>query len=176
MSSNPAKAPPDKGTAPPDKTKVPSSKAKAPAATAKAPSAKKRSARKQEAKNTSFVPKRKREPVGFGATELPDLDKAERLHCSGRQVPSPMGGFLESLGTRGEPNGTSTVLFECKISTLRFQLPLRRSTWRERRKVRAQADEGLEPMCPRAELGPALVRRGQDWYCPRCNLMFGRAP
>lgn len=139
-------------------------------------SSKKRSAGQENGSKEGSVPKKKREPIGFGATELPDLDKAERLHCSGRQVPSPMGGFLESLGTRGEPDGTSTILFECKISTLRFQLPLRRSTWRERRKVRAQADEGLEPMCPRAEFGPAMVRRGKDWYCPRCNLMFGRAP
>lgn len=143
---------------------------------AKTASGEKRSAGRKTGAKKRFVPKKMRESVGFGATELPDVDKAERLHCSGRQVPSPMGGFLESLGTRDEPNGTSTVLFECKISTLRFQLPLRRSTWRERKKVRAQADEGLEPMCPRAELGPALVRRGQEWYCPRCSLMFGRVP
>ncbi len=143
---------------------------------AEAPRGRKRSPGKRKAPKEPFVPKKLRKPVGFGATELPDVDKAERFHCSGRQVPSPMGGFLESLGTRGEPDGTSTVLFECKISTLRFQLPLRRSTWRERRKVRMQADEGLDPMCPRAELGPGLVRRGRDWYCPRCNLMFGRVP
>lgn len=87
-----------------------------------------------------------------------------------------MGDFLVELGVRSEPNRTSTVLFECKTSTLRYQMPLRRSTWRERRNVRMQAEEGVEPMCPRAELGPRLVRRGQDWYCPRCNLMFGRVP
>lgn len=142
----------------------------------KAQSKSKAPQRKGKASPPPFIPKKDRKPIGFGATELPDVDKAERLHCSGRQVPSPMGGFLESLGTRSEPNGTSTILFECKISTLRFQLPLRRSTWRERRKVRTQADEGLDPMCPRAELGPALERRGRDWYCPRCNLMLGRVP
>jgi len=115
-------------------------------------------------------------PVGFGVEELADVKKMERLHCSGRQVPSPMGGFLMDLGVRQEPDGTSTILFECKTSALRYQLPLRISTWRERRKVRVQADEGLDPLCPRGELGPPLVRRGKDFFCPRCNIMFGRVP
>lgn len=114
--------------------------------------------------------------VGFGVEQLPDVDRAERLHCSGRQVPSPMGDFLVELGVRSEPDGTSTVLFECKNSALRYELPLRITTWRERRKVRRQATDGLDPLCPRAELGPPLERRGDSWYCPRCNLMFGRLP
>ena len=115
-------------------------------------------------------------PMGFGYDELAEVKKMERLHCSGRQVPSPMGGFLEALGVREEKNGTSTVLFECKTSALRFQLPLRISTWRERRKVRLQSDEGLDPLCPRGELGPSLVRRGKDFFCPQCSIMFGRVP
>lgn len=114
--------------------------------------------------------------VGFGVPELPEVRKAERLHCSGRQVPSPMGGFLMDLGVRQEQDGTSTVLFECKTSALRYEMPLRISTWRERRKVRLQAEDGLDPMCPRGELGPTLVRRGKDFFCPRCSLMFGRVP
>lgn len=114
--------------------------------------------------------------VGFGEEELPEVKKMERLHCSGRQVPSPNGGFLMELGVRQEPDGTSTILLECKVSALRYELPLRISTWRERRKVRIQADEGLDPMCPRGELGPPLVRRGKDFFCPRCSIMFGRAP
>lgn len=120
--------------------------------------------------------KKKPERVGFGVAELPDVERAERLHCSGRQVPSPMGDFLVELGVRSEPDGTSTVLFECKNSALRYELPLRISTWRERKKVRAQALDGLDPLCPRAELGPPLERREKDWFCPRCNLMFGRVP
>ena len=39
-------------------------------------------------------------PIGFGYDELLAVKKMERLHCSGRQVPSPMGGFLEALGVR----------------------------------------------------------------------------
>ena len=114
--------------------------------------------------------------VGFGVDRLGESRKMERLHCSGRLVPSPMGGSLMELGVRSEPDGTSTILFECKTSALRFELPLRVSTWRERRKVRVQADEGLDPMCPRGELGPPLVRRGKDFFCPRCSIMFGRVP
>ncbi len=114
--------------------------------------------------------------VGFGVPELPEVKKMERLHCSGLQVPSPMKGFLEYLGVRGERDGTSTVLFECKTSALRYELPLRISTWRERRKVRIVALEGLDPLCPRGETGPPLVRRGNNFFCPRCNIMFGRVP
>ena len=114
--------------------------------------------------------------IGFGVEEVAEVKKMERLHCSGRQVPSPMGGSLMDLGVRQEPDGTSTILFECTKSALRYELPLRISTWRERRKVRLQADEGLDPMCPRGELGPTLVRRGKSFFCPRCNIMLGRAP
>ncbi len=114
--------------------------------------------------------------IGFGADPVPDLHKAEGIHCSGRPVPSPLGGSLMELCVRPEPDGTSTVLFECKTSALRFELPLRISTWRERRKVRIQAEEGLDPVCPRGEPGPALVRRKGNFHCPRCNLMFGRIP
>ena len=126
-------------------------------------------------------PKRRKPPVklprvGFGVEQLEEVGKAERLHCSGRQVPSPMGGFLMELGNRAEPDGTSTILFECKTSALRFELPLRISTWRERRKVRIQTEQGLDPQCPRGASGPALVRRGMHFHCPRCNLMFGRVP
>lgn len=131
---------------------------------------------KKGAARRKRAPKKKKDRVGFGVAELPDVERAERLHCSGRQVPSPMGDFLVELGVRSEPDGTSTVLFECKNSALRYELPLRISTWRERRKVREQAIDGLDPLCPRAELGPPLERRADAWYCPRCNLMFGRVP
>ena len=114
--------------------------------------------------------------VGFGVPELPEAKRMERLHCAGRQVPSPVGGFVMALGVRQEEDRTSTILFECKTSALRYELPMRVSGWRERRKVRIQVEEGLDPLCPRAELGPPLVRRGKDFYCPRCNIWFGRVP
>ena len=121
-------------------------------------------------------PKEKASRVGFGVPELPEAKRMERLHCAGRQVPSPVGGFVMALGVRQEEDRTSTILFECKTSALRYELPMRISGWRERRKVRIQVEEGLDPLCPRAELGPPLVRRGKDFYCPRCNIWFGRVP
>ncbi len=121
-------------------------------------------------------PKEKASRVGFGVPELPEAKRMERLHCAGRQVPSPVGGFVMALGVRQEEDRTSTILFECKTSALRYELPMRVSGWRERRKVRIQVEEGLDPLCPRAELGPPLVRRGKDFYCPRCNIWFGRVP
>ncbi|MCY3809745.1 MAG: hypothetical protein OXG58_10050 [Gemmatimonadetes bacterium] len=120
--------------------------------------------------------KAKASRVGFGVPELPEAKRMERLHCAGRQVPSPVGGFVMALGVRQEEDRTSTILFECKTSALRYELPMRVSGWRERRKVRIQVEEGLDPLCPRAELGPPLVRRGKDFYCPRCNIWFGRVP
>ena len=122
------------------------------------------------------APKAKASRVGFGVPELPAAKRMERLHCAGRQVPSPVGGFVMALGVRQEEDRTSTILFECKTSALRYELPMRVSGWRERRKVRIQVEEGLDPLCPRAELGPPLVRRGKDFYCPRCNIWFGRVP
>ena len=122
------------------------------------------------------APKTKPSRVGFGVPELPEPRRMERLHCAGRQVPSPVGGFVMPLGVRQEEDRTSTILFECKTSALRYELPMRVSGWRERRKVRIQVEEGLDPLCPRAELGPPLVRRGKDYYCPRCNIWFGRVP
>lgn len=115
------------------------------------------------------------ETVGFGVEELDEAKKMERLYCSDRQVPSPMGGILVPLGVRGEADGTATVLFECQSSSLRYQLPIRKATRTEKSKVKAQTDEGLDPLCPRGEEGPSLVRRGNDWFCPRCNIKFGRA-
>lgn len=114
-------------------------------------------------------------PKGFGVEELAEAKKMERLFCSGRQVPSPMGGFLVPLGVKSEGDGTSTVLLECQSSSLRYQLPIRKATRTERSKVKDQIEEGLDPLCPRGEEGPSLTRRGNDWYCPRCNIKFGRA-
>lgn len=115
------------------------------------------------------------EPGGFGVEELSDTKRMERLYCSGRQLPSPMGGFLVALGVRSEPDGTSTVLFECQSSSLRYQLPIRKATRTEKSKVKAQVEEDLDPLCPRGDEGPNLVRRGNDWFCPRCNIKYGRA-
>ena len=161
-----ASKPPD-----PKEKKASASKATEPKAKASAsePAPKKKA-------GASKPPAPKESRVGFGVPELPQVKRMERLHCAGKQVPSPMGGFVMALGLRREEDRTSTILFECKTSALRYELPMRVSTWRERRKVRIQAEEGLDPLCPRAELGPPLVRRGKDFYCPRCSIMFGRVP
>ena len=114
-----------------------------------------------------------KKPTGFGVEELADTKQMERLYCSGRQVPSPMEGFLVALGVRAEEDGTSTVLFECQSSSLRFQLPIRKATRTEKKKIKDQVEEGLDPLCPRGD--DSLVRRGSNWFCPRCNIGFGKA-
>ncbi len=159
-----------------ESTAVTKTKAKPGASTAKATETKAAKAPAGRPRSAARKPKKaKPARIGFGAQPLEDGKAMERLYCSERQLPSPMGGSLAYMGARAEPDGTSTVLFECKTSTLRFELPMRNSTWRERRKVKEQVADGLEPLCPRAELGPALQRREDYWYCPRCNLKFGLA-
>ncbi len=113
------------------------------------------------------------ERVGFGVADLGDVKKMEKLFCSGESLPSPAGGMLVRLGARPEPDGTSWVLLECPSSSLRFQLPIRKATKGEKVKVQAQLDAGEVSLCPRGGLGPPLVRRGKDLYCPRCNIKYG---
>lgn len=114
------------------------------------------------------------ELVGFGVEEVADAKKMEKLYCSGRQLPSPMGSILVPLGVRAEESGASWVLLECQSSSLRYQLPIRKATRGEKTKVKEQVEKDREALCPRGEAGPRLVRRGKDLYCPRCNVKYGK--
>ena len=107
-------------------------------------------------------------PIGFGYDELswPWSRRWSVFTAPGGRCPPRWAGSSRRSAFREEPDGTSTVLFECKTSALRFQLPLRISTWRERRKVRLQSDEGLDPLCPRGETRPVAGPSRQGFLLP----------
>ena len=96
-------------------------------------------------------------------------------YYEGNRLRSPMGGFLEPLRVRPEDDGTGTVLFECSTSSLRFSLAVPKATRTERKKVKEQQEDDLEPTCPRHDDPPrALQRVGDHLVCPACGVRYGR--
>lgn len=96
-------------------------------------------------------------------------------YYAGRRLESPMGGFLELLGSQDQEDGSGLLLFECSTSSLRFELPVPKGTRRDREKVKEQAEASEELRCPRCEPRRPLHRNGADLACP-CGASFGRAP
>lgn len=120
------------------------------------------------------------DPANFGGTPLDGSSKRvkelrQRFYL-GRRMDSPMGGFLEPLGVRGEPDGSGTALFECSASSLRFTLRLPKATRTEVGKVKKQREAGDDPTCPRHDDPPRRLQRLGEWLmCPACGVRFGRA-
>lgn len=97
-------------------------------------------------------------------------------YYAGTRLSSPAGGFLEPLSVRSVADGSGVVLMECNASSLRYELRLPRATTRERKAVKAQQDEGVDPSCPRhVEPAERLRRMGDALVCPRCGVRYGRA-
>lgn len=96
-------------------------------------------------------------------------------YYAGRRMESPMGGILHVLRIRPEPDGSGTVLFECSASSLRYELRVPKATRTEKSKVKAQQEEGLDPVSPRfADPVVKLVRTGEHLVCPKCGVRFGK--
>lgn len=119
------------------------------------------------------------DPVKTGGIPLvKDPKKAKallKIYYEGGRMPSPMGGFLEPLRVRPEDDGTGTALFECSASSLRFSLPIPKATRAERKKVKEQQEERLDPTCPRHDDPPrSLQRVGDHLVCPACGVRYGR--
>jgi hypothetical protein len=119
--------------------------------------------------------KRKSGPLGEGTLPVTDEETLRQLYYAGAQLPSPMGGFLEVLHVQAEADGSGTVIFECLSSSLRFRLPLKAATRTERKKVRERIDAGMEPECPRHEVGRRLHRVGRDLICSACGVKYAKA-
>lgn len=97
-------------------------------------------------------------------------------YYAGNRIPSPNGGFLEPLNVRTEKDGSGTVLMECNASSLRYELHIPKATTRERKDVKAQQAEGLDPACPRHTVPLQRLRRmGDALVCPLCGVRYGRA-
>lgn len=116
------------------------------------------------------------EPVASEGLALTSNVRALRdAYYANARVPSPNGdGFLEVIGVRSNDNGTGTVLFECSVSSLRYELGIPRATTEERQAVREQQGRGVDPTCPRHDDPPRrLQRTGTALICPACGVRYG---
>lgn len=105
------------------------------------------------------------------------LDNDKQLlqkYYSGQQVESPNGGFLMLLGIRGNDDGSATAIFECNVSSLRYEVVIPKATRTERKKVRDVLKEGGDPHCPRHGSETRLVRAGRDLVCTACGIPYAR--
>ena len=106
------------------------------------------------------------------------LDNEKQLlkhYYAGQQMPSPNGGFLMLLGVRTNGDGSATGIFECSVSSLRYEITIPKATRTERRKVKEVVDAGGDPDCPRHGAGTRLVRAGRDLVCGSCGVAYARA-
>ena len=111
----------------------------------------------------------------WDAIALPDAKVHLRLWYHTVQMPSPMGGFLESLRVRSNDDGSGTVIFECSASSLRFALAIPSATRGEKKKVQKFHDEGEDPNCPRHDPYQRLNRVGPYLVCPLCGVRYIKA-
>jgi len=104
-----------------------------------------------------------------------DTDKQLlRQYYAGQQIPSPNGGFLMLLGVRAIDGG-AVAIFECSVSSLRYEALIPKATRAERKKVKEELDAGRDPDCPRHGFGTRLVRAGRDLVCRSCGIAYAKA-
>ena len=111
---------------------------------------------------------------GITPLPVPDPKKILKLYYAGLQMPSPEGGFLEVLRVRSEEDKSATVLFECNTSSLRYSMSIPAATRAEKKKVKDQQEEGLDPTCPRHGPGTRLSRVGSELVCSLCGVAYGK--
>ena len=87
---------------------------------------------------------------------------------------SPNGGFLILLGIRPQEGGAAVGVFECSVSSLRYEIVIPKATRTERKKVRDVLQQGGDPCCPRHGLDFRLVRVGKNLVCSRCGVADAR--
>jgi len=112
---------------------------------------------------------------GRDVADALQLDNEEQLlkqYYSGQRVESPNGGFLMLLAVRGNENGSATAIFECNVSSLRYELPISKATRTERKKVRDVLKAGGDPSCPRHGDAYRLVRAAKEMVCPACGIGY----
>jgi hypothetical protein len=111
-----------------------------------------------------------------GGTPLPvpDPKKILKLYYAGLQMPSPEGGFLEVLRVRSEEDKSATVLFECNTSSLRYSMSIPAASRAEKKKVKDQQEEGVDPTCPRHGPSMRLSRVGTELVCSPCGIAYGK--
>ena len=105
---------------------------------------------------------------------VPDPKKIQKLYYAGLQLPSPEGGFLEVLRVRPEADHSATILFECNTSSLRYSLEIPAATRGDKKKVKDQQEDGVDPTCPRHGPGMRLNRVGIELVCTPCGVAYGK--
>ena len=109
------------------------------------------------------------------AFQLENEKQLLQQYYAGQKVESPSGGFLMLLGIRSNEDGSATAIFECSVSSLRYEMVIPKATRSERKKVREVLEKGGDAHCPRHGPGTRLVRAGKDLVCPECGVAYAKA-
>jgi hypothetical protein len=94
---------------------------------------------------------------------------------AGEMVPCPVGcgGFSEVVRVGSLENGAGEVWFECLSCAQRKAFEIPAATKEENAVVHETAEtEGKEPICPRHTRPVQLRRRGRQFVCPACGVVF----
>ena len=108
--------------------------------------------------------------------EVLHLDNDKQLlkqYYAGHQMESPNGGFLMLLGIR-PVEGAATAIFECSVTSMRYEIAIPKATRTERKKVKEAVEAGDDPDCPRHGNEARLVRAGRDLVCRECGVAYGK--
>lgn len=109
--------------------------------------------------------------------EAKRIEKARQLlkeYYAGQRMESPNGGFLMLLGIRPQEGGTAVGVFECSVSSLRYEILIPKATRTERKKVRDVLQQDGDPDCPRHGPDFRLARAGKNLVCSRCGVAYAR--
>lgn len=106
--------------------------------------------------------------------QLEDQKQLLKQYYAGQQMESPNGGFLIPLGIRADPSGSATGIFECSVSSLRYELTIPKATRSERKKVKEALDAGGDAGCPRHGPNARLARAGKDLVCRSCGVAYAK--
>jgi hypothetical protein len=90
-------------------------------------------------------------------------------------VPCPVGcgGFSEIVRVGTLDSGAGEVWFECLSCAQRRMFEVPKATPEETAAIAAAAEvEGHDLQCPRHGRTVTLRRRGRDFVCPECGVMF----
>ena len=109
------------------------------------------------------------------ALQLENEKQLLKQYYAGNQIPSPNGGFLILLGVRGVDDGSAVAIFECSVSSLRYEVTIPKATRTERKKVKDVLDGGGDPPCPRCGPMDRLTRAGKNLVCRRCGVPYAKA-
>jgi len=118
----------------------------------------------------------RRRPSDGMVRPSPPLQQTDPLgaYLAGQMVPCPVGcgGFSEVVRVATLENGSGEVWFECLSCAQRRQFVLPKASKSENADIRAAEEEGRDALCPRHSVPVSLRRRGRQFVCPACGVVF----